>query len=82
MENRLRLRDGKTGRLVLFIIRTDQDERAGLLFLIQKGETPMASLAKFTKTRRRIRAKSAGRSRKRKNNLKGTTPPFPLDPAD
>jgi len=42
----------------------------------------MASLAKFTKTRRKIRAKSLGKARKRKNKLKGTTPPFPLDPAD
>ena len=38
----------------------------------------MATLTKITKTRRRLRRAKMGRDRKRLNNLKGTTPVFPI----
>ena len=38
----------------------------------------MATLTKITKTRRRLRRAKMGRDRKRLNNLRGTTPTFPI----
>jgi hypothetical protein len=38
----------------------------------------MASNTKETRFRRKLRAKKAGRDRKRENNRNGTTPSFPI----
>ena len=65
----------------LFLFEKDRFKEPVSLFLsFRQGGTAMASLAHYTRTRKRLKRHKQGKARKQKIRKLGSTPSFPLDP--